>query len=58
MPDEVKERIFDSGFTTKSTGHGFGLAVCARIVENHQGTIEVDSKLGEGTVFTLTFEVE
>ena len=48
----------DSGSTTKSTGHGFGLAVCARIVENHLGTIEVESVLGKGTVFTLTFELE
>jgi signal transduction histidine kinase len=58
MPDEVKERIFDTGFTTKSTGHGFGLAVCSRIIENHQGRIEVESHPGKGTLFTLTFKLD
>ena len=47
-----------SVFTTKSTGHGVGLVVCARIVENHLGAIEVESVLDKGTVFTLTFELE
>ena len=41
MPEEVKARIFESGFTTKDTGHGFGLAVCLRIIENHGGEVEV-----------------
>lgn len=58
MPEEVLMRIFDSGFTTKKTGHGFGLAICARIIENHGGTIEVESKEGVGTTFTLTFPVQ
>ena len=57
MPEEVRERIFDSGFTTKKTGHGFGLAICGRIIENHGGTVEVVSEVGVGTTFTLTFGV-
>ena len=55
MPEEVQQRIFDSGFTTKETGHGFGLAICGRIIENHGGTVEVVSKENVGTTFTLTF---
>ncbi|MDP6779128.1 MAG: ATP-binding protein [Candidatus Latescibacteria bacterium] len=55
MPEEVVNRIFDFGYTTKSTGHGFGLAVCRRIVENHSGNIEVESQPGKGTTFTLAF---
>jgi signal transduction histidine kinase len=57
MPETVVSRIFDSGFTTKDTGHGFGLAICARIIENHGGTVEVDSKVGVGTTFTLKLPV-
>ena len=57
MPEDRLEKIFDSGFTTKDTGHGFGLAVCRRIVENHQGKIEVQSVVGEGTSFRLEFKI-
>ena len=57
MPEPILKRIFDSGFTTKKTGHGFGLAICARIVENHGGTIDVKSEVGVGTTFTLIFPV-
>jgi signal transduction histidine kinase len=57
IPEERLERIFESGFTTKKTGHGFGLAVCRRIVENHQGDIEVNSVIGKGTTFRLTFNL-
>ncbi len=56
MSAEVRARIFESGFTTKTTGHGFGLSVCVRIVQNHQGTIQVESEQGRGTTFTLTFQ--
>ncbi len=57
MPDEVVARIFETGFTTKDTGHGFGLPVCRRIVENHGGVIDVETEPGVGTTFTLTFTI-
>jgi len=49
------EKIFDPFFTTKDQGTGLGLSICYNIVEEHYGTIKVQSKLTEGTVFTITF---
>jgi two-component system, NtrC family, sensor kinase len=48
-------KIFDAGFTTKGVGvgTGLGLPTCQKIVEQHFGTIEIESRLGAGTVVTL-----
>ncbi|MAF26431.1 MAG: ATP-binding protein [Gemmatimonadota bacterium] len=53
MTDSVRERIFDPHFTTKADGHGFGLAVCHRVVEGHGGQIDVESEPGNGARFTV-----
>ena len=53
MPESVRRRIFEPHFTTKERGHGFGLAVCHRVIENHGGRIEVKSKPGEGATFVV-----
>jgi signal transduction histidine kinase len=53
IPDEVRSRIFIPFYTTKKKGTGLGLAICQRIVKNHGGTIEVESKPGDGTRFIL-----
>ncbi len=50
-------RIFEPHFTTKPEGHGFGLFTCQKIVKNHGGEIKVESKLGQGSTFTLTLPV-
>jgi PAS domain S-box-containing protein len=47
------ERIFDPYFTTKQTGSGLGLATVYSVVKKHGGRISVDSKLGQGSIFTL-----
>jgi signal transduction histidine kinase len=53
IPDEIKDKIFDLYFTTKSGGSGIGLAMTYRIVQLHHGSIEVQSKLDRGTEFLL-----
>jgi signal transduction histidine kinase len=55
IPDEIREKIFDLYFTTKSDGSGIGLAMTYRILQLHHGSIEVQSKTGRGTEF-LTCE--
>ncbi len=46
-------KIFDPFFTTKTEGTGLGLAIVYRIIEDHEGTISVDSESGKGTRFTI-----
>ena len=53
IPRDVQERMFDTGFTTKTSGSGVGLTVSRRVVEQHGGTIEVDSAPGKGTRITI-----
>ena len=58
MDQEILERIFDPFFTTKGQGTGIGLSVSYAIVENHGGTLTVDSIPGEGTTFTMVLPVK
>ena len=55
IPEDALDRIFIPFYTTKSKGTGLGLAISQRIVKGHGGTIEVQSRLGEGTEFILRF---
>ncbi|MFA7255341.1 MAG: ATP-binding protein [Candidatus Omnitrophota bacterium] len=59
MTEDVMKKVFNYGFTTKAPGKGSGLGLymCKYIIELHGGTITVDSKLGEGTTFTLTLPI-
>ncbi|MBL7716772.1 MAG: hypothetical protein JNL01_15005 [Bdellovibrionales bacterium] len=58
IPPDVLGRIFDFAFTTKGEkGSGLGLSIAKKIMEEHQGKIEVESKVGQGTQFTLVFPV-
>jgi signal transduction histidine kinase len=47
-------KIFDPFYTTKDSGNGLGLAITHGIIEQHNGTIDVDSQLGRGTTFKIT----
>ena len=59
IPPEVLARIFDPFFTTKPTGEGtgLGLSLCRSIVEDHGGTITVESVPGHGTTFGIELPV-
>jgi len=58
IPKENVNRLFDPFFTTKSSGTGLGLAVSYGIIQQHEGKIEINSEVGRGTVFVLSFPVE
>lgn len=50
-------RIFEPYFTSKDKGTGIGLAIVEKIISEHNGRIDVDSIIGEGTTFFIRFEV-
>ena len=53
IPTADLEHIFEPFFSTKEGGTGLGLATVARIIDDHKGTIDVDSTMGRGTTFTI-----
>ncbi len=58
ISDELKHKVFEPKFTTKSSGMGLGLGMVKNIVENYQGTIDFTSQEAKGTVFTIKFPKE
>lgn len=57
IPIENLKKIFEPYFSTKETGTGLGLAIVQKIVDLHNGKIEVESTVGEGTKFTVRLPV-
>lgn len=57
MPEETVKKLFDPFFTTKYGGTGLGLTITHSIVDGHKGYIDVESKPGKGTIFTVTLPV-
>ena len=57
IPSDDLERIFRLYYTTKPQGSGIGLSMVYRIVQMHDGRIDVDSEVGRGTVMTMTLPV-
>ncbi len=59
ISDEHKDKIFNHGFTTKPTGHGFGLHTCANFMTEMGGTLDVSSEgLGLGAEFEIRFPLD
>jgi signal transduction histidine kinase len=56
---EILPKVMDAFFTTKEEGKGtgLGLAICRRITHEHDGTIEIESEVGRGTVVRVTIPV-
>ena len=53
MDEETINHLFDAFFSTKQTGMGMGMAISKSIIDDHKGTITVESTLGEGTKFVI-----
>jgi signal transduction histidine kinase len=54
IPEDIRERIFDPLFSTKSFGVGLGLPLVRQIIDQHGGEISVVTNLDEGTTITLS----
>jgi PAS domain S-box-containing protein len=56
MPERVKEKVFEPFFTTKDLGRGtgLGLSISYGIIKDYEGTIEVESMPGSGTIFKIS----
>ncbi|MBK1987575.1 HAMP domain-containing protein [Sphaerospermopsis aphanizomenoides BCCUSP55] len=57
---EIINKLFDPFFTTKPVGQGtgLGLSICYQIIEKHEGKIEVNSEVGQGTEFTIKLPIK
>jgi signal transduction histidine kinase/DNA-binding response OmpR family regulator len=53
MPAEVRARIFEPFYTTKEAGHGLGMSIVYGIIKRHRGDIDVESVVGQGTLFRI-----
>jgi signal transduction histidine kinase len=59
IPPELLPKVMDAFFTTKDEGKGtgLGLAICRRIANEHDGTLEIESQVGKGTMVCVTIPV-
>jgi signal transduction histidine kinase len=58
MSEEVLAKLGEPFFTQKEGGHGLGIMMCRKIIETHAGRLEIQSKPGEGTTFTICLPIE
>jgi two-component system, NtrC family, nitrogen regulation sensor histidine kinase NtrY len=57
IPAEIRDRVFEPNFTTKTTGSGLGLAICKKIIEAHDGSIRFETRDDEGTDFFVELPI-
>ncbi|MFN0213561.1 MAG: ATP-binding protein [Saprospiraceae bacterium] len=57
IPPEIRDRVFEPNFTTKTSGSGLGLAICKKIIEAHDGDIRFETRDNEGTDFFVEIPV-
>ena len=57
IPPEIRDRVFEPNFTTKTSGSGLGLAICKMIIEAHDGNIRFETRENEGTDFFVEIPV-
>ncbi|MFH0888930.1 MAG: ATP-binding protein [Planctomycetota bacterium] len=53
IPHQNIQKVFEPFFTTKSDGFGLGLSIAKRIIDNHQGNINIESEMGKGTKISI-----
>ena len=58
IPESIQDNIFQPFFSAKEEGTGLGLSIAARIVQEHQGRLNVQSKEGQGATFIITLPIK
>ncbi|MCK5767597.1 MAG: PAS domain S-box protein [Candidatus Atribacteria bacterium] len=58
IPKDNIKKLFDPFFTTYKKGTGLGLPICQMIINEHEGNISAESRLGEGTTFTILLPLD
>jgi len=58
IPEDKLEMIFTPFYTNKNRGTGLGLAIVKNIIEQHHGTIDVESEMGQGATFTIALPLK
>ena len=58
IPEAIGDRVFQPFFSTKEEGTGLGLSIAVRIIEDHKGWLNLRSRRGKGTTFTITLPSE
>ena len=54
IPENLREKVFQPNFSTKTDGTGLGLAIAQKVIEDLDGTISLHSKVGEGTTVEMS----